>query len=220
MPLSSIFILFDFVIHNPTNPDTPNNMSLLDVAAGHFSLLEYASGGSLPTSYIAEFAQMARGFVRENSRNHDGRHEKTNIDVNRKEDGMLGQRELNVQNEAVAAASREQLIHQHSFDNAGDMSIGFTCAPLESASSHLSPPLGYGTSWYGLGTYPILDSYGIDADNMDYLHYPSSENYQSAAEMGTVMSGIDLQTLLGMQLPVFSCFGTEYTNEPQEGPPT
>ncbi|KZL88150.1 fungal specific transcription factor, partial [Colletotrichum incanum] len=216
MPLSSIFILFDLVIHNPTHPDTPNNISLLDVAAGHFSLLEYASGGSLPTSYIAEFAQMARDFVREASRDHDGRQKKINVNLNRNEDDAIGQREVNVYNEPAAPVSQEQLINQHSFDNAEDIGIGFTNPPLDSAASHLLPPLNYGTSWCGLGTYPILDSYGIHADNMDYLHYPSSENYQSAANMSTVMSGIDLQTLLGMQLPVFPGFGTEYTNEPEQ----
>ncbi|KAB8227139.1 uncharacterized protein BDW43DRAFT_317095 [Aspergillus alliaceus] len=32
LPLAALFILFNFVIHNPTHPETRNNLSLLDVA--------------------------------------------------------------------------------------------------------------------------------------------------------------------------------------------
>ncbi|GKT69017.1 fungal specific transcription factor [Colletotrichum tofieldiae] len=78
MPLSAVFILFDFVIHNPAHPETRINLSLLDITGGHFSLLERASGGVLPTSYIAEFAYIARQYVMEQnkengkSRQNDG----------------------------------------------------------------------------------------------------------------------------------------------------
>ncbi|KIX02714.1 uncharacterized protein Z518_08656 [Rhinocladiella mackenziei CBS 650.93] len=65
MPLSALFILFDLVVHNPTHTETRNNLALLDVAAGHFSRLEYATGGSLPSSQLSEFAYIARQYVRE-----------------------------------------------------------------------------------------------------------------------------------------------------------
>ncbi|KAI8268228.1 hypothetical protein K4K56_004274 [Colletotrichum sp. SAR 10_98] len=42
-----------------------NNLALLDMAAGHFSRIEYASGGTLPGSLIAEFAKIARDYVNE-----------------------------------------------------------------------------------------------------------------------------------------------------------
>ncbi|OOO09400.1 RTA-like protein [Aspergillus oryzae] len=64
LPLSALFILFDLVIHNPTHPETASNLALLEVAGGHFSRLEYATGGSLPSSVLAEFAYIARTFVR------------------------------------------------------------------------------------------------------------------------------------------------------------
>ncbi|KAB8263595.1 hypothetical protein BDV32DRAFT_161759 [Aspergillus pseudonomiae] len=64
LPLSALFILFDLVIHNPTHPETASNLALLEVAGGHFSRLEYATGGSLPSSVLAEFAYIARNFVR------------------------------------------------------------------------------------------------------------------------------------------------------------
>ncbi|KAL3256621.1 hypothetical protein ABHI18_007455 [Aspergillus niger] len=65
LPLAALFILFDFVIHNPMHPETRNNLSLLDVAAGHFSLLEYKSGGFVPASLLTEFAHIARQYVRD-----------------------------------------------------------------------------------------------------------------------------------------------------------
>ncbi|KAL3456006.1 fungal-specific transcription factor domain-containing protein [Aspergillus heterothallicus] len=37
MPLSSLMILFDLVIHNPGHPETSLNLALLDIASGHFS---------------------------------------------------------------------------------------------------------------------------------------------------------------------------------------
>lgn len=65
MPLSALFILFDFVVHNPFHPETNTNLALLDVAAGYFSRLEYATGGSLPASLLSDFAHIARQFVRD-----------------------------------------------------------------------------------------------------------------------------------------------------------
>lgn len=65
MPLSALFILFDFVVHNPNHRETRSNLALLDVAAGYFSRLEYATGGSLPSSLLSDFAHIARHFVRD-----------------------------------------------------------------------------------------------------------------------------------------------------------
>ena len=65
IPLSALFILFDFVVHNPTHPETKSNLSLLGVAAGYFCRLEYASGGSLPSSLLSEFAHIARQYVQD-----------------------------------------------------------------------------------------------------------------------------------------------------------
>ncbi|KAJ9266328.1 transcriptional regulator family: Fungal Specific TF [Paecilomyces variotii] len=73
MPLSALFILFDFVVHNPNHRETRSNLALLDVAAGYFSRLEYATGGSLPSSLLSDFAHIARQFVRDvQSRNSNG----------------------------------------------------------------------------------------------------------------------------------------------------
>lgn len=73
IPLSALFILFDFVVHNPTHPETGTNLALLDVAAGYFSRLEYATGGSLPSSLLSDFSHIARQYVRDvqSSGRHD-----------------------------------------------------------------------------------------------------------------------------------------------------
>ncbi|OKP02003.1 hypothetical protein PENSUB_7233 [Penicillium subrubescens] len=63
MPLSALFILFDFVIHCPAHPDIRKNLILLDIVSGHFSLLEHASRGSLPGNYLSRFAHIARQHV-------------------------------------------------------------------------------------------------------------------------------------------------------------
>ncbi|KAJ6064644.1 hypothetical protein N7499_013324 [Penicillium canescens] len=65
MPLVAIFILFDFVVHNPRHAETRDNLSLLEVAAGHFSLQEYKSKGVMPSSLVGEFAHIARQYVRD-----------------------------------------------------------------------------------------------------------------------------------------------------------
>lgn len=53
------------VIHDSRSHDqeTQTNLTLLDMAAGHFSRIEYASGGFLPGSLISEFAHIAREYV-------------------------------------------------------------------------------------------------------------------------------------------------------------
>lgn len=66
-PIAALLILFDLIIDNPTHPDNAANLALLDVGSGHFSGLEYASGGTLPGSIASEFTQIARAYVREKS---------------------------------------------------------------------------------------------------------------------------------------------------------
>lgn len=63
--MCALFVLFDQVIILPDREDTKSNLALLDIAAGHFSRIEYASNGSLPGSLVAEFAYIARQYVNE-----------------------------------------------------------------------------------------------------------------------------------------------------------
>ncbi|KAE8331069.1 cytochrome P450 [Aspergillus sergii] len=65
MPLVALFLLFDFIIHNPTHSETKTNLAMLDIVSGHFALVEHASNGSLPCSLVSEFAHIARQHVRD-----------------------------------------------------------------------------------------------------------------------------------------------------------
>lgn len=65
MPLSALFVLFDFVVHNPYHPESSINLTFLDVVGAYFTRLEYSTGGSLPSSLVAEFALIARQFIRD-----------------------------------------------------------------------------------------------------------------------------------------------------------
>jgi hypothetical protein len=64
MPLAALFIMFEFIIHNAVHPNVRSNLILLDIASGHFSLVEHASNGAQPTGYLSEFADIAKGYVR------------------------------------------------------------------------------------------------------------------------------------------------------------
>ncbi|KAL2815129.1 fungal-specific transcription factor domain-containing protein [Aspergillus granulosus] len=68
LPLSALFILFDFVIHHPTDPDIRGYLTLLDIVAGHFSQLDRVSKGAIPSSYLSEFSYMAREYVQSGPR--------------------------------------------------------------------------------------------------------------------------------------------------------
>ncbi|PVH68346.1 hypothetical protein DL98DRAFT_662226 [Cadophora sp. DSE1049] len=63
MPLAATFVLFDFVVHNPTHPETRKNLSFLDVSAGYFSRMEMATDGYVAGSTMAEFSHIARQHV-------------------------------------------------------------------------------------------------------------------------------------------------------------
>lgn len=62
LPVSAVFILFDLVIHNPSHRESRTNLSLLDTAAGYFSLVDIASNQALPGGILPEFAHIAREY--------------------------------------------------------------------------------------------------------------------------------------------------------------
>lgn len=63
MPLVAMFILFDFVVHNPRHQETRRNVSYLDIVAAHFNRLEWISDGWIRGVTVAEFAAVARQYV-------------------------------------------------------------------------------------------------------------------------------------------------------------
>ncbi|KAJ6028138.1 hypothetical protein N7540_003714 [Penicillium herquei] len=65
VPLSAIFILFDFVIHNPIHAETKSNIALLGVASGYFCRVEFSSNGRLQFSLLSDLAQIARDYIQD-----------------------------------------------------------------------------------------------------------------------------------------------------------
>ncbi|KAJ5721925.1 uncharacterized protein N7483_009859 [Penicillium malachiteum] len=65
VPLSAIFILFDFVIHNPSHEETKNNIALMGVASGYFCRVEFSSNGRLQFSLLSDLAQIARDYIQD-----------------------------------------------------------------------------------------------------------------------------------------------------------
>lgn len=63
MPLSAVFVLFDFVIHNPGHKQTECNLALLDQASEYFGQVDVASEGVLPGNIISSFAGIARQYI-------------------------------------------------------------------------------------------------------------------------------------------------------------
>ncbi|PVH71762.1 hypothetical protein DL98DRAFT_434576, partial [Cadophora sp. DSE1049] len=62
LPLVATFILFEFVVHNPTHIETARNLSFLDVSAGYFSRADLISGGDMHGE-ISQFSHIARSHV-------------------------------------------------------------------------------------------------------------------------------------------------------------
>ncbi|KAH6949700.1 hypothetical protein BKA56DRAFT_664098 [Ilyonectria sp. MPI-CAGE-AT-0026] len=67
MPLAALFILFDFVVHNPEHGQTKTNLALLEVLSGYFALLDYKSRGKLFGPNPSGFVQIAREYVQHSS---------------------------------------------------------------------------------------------------------------------------------------------------------
>ncbi|EXJ56385.1 uncharacterized protein A1O5_12652, partial [Cladophialophora psammophila CBS 110553] len=71
MPLVAMFILFDFVVQNPSHHETRTNISYLDIVAAHFARLDLASQGAIRGLTVAEFAAVAKQFVNERVGNRE-----------------------------------------------------------------------------------------------------------------------------------------------------
>lgn len=94
VPLSALFILFDFVIHNPLHTETKSNVALLGVASGYFCRLELCSDGHLQTSHLSDLAHMARDYIHDLEANATrGQTEFSNVTFSRqsKGDGTITQ---------------------------------------------------------------------------------------------------------------------------------
>ncbi|KAK5044674.1 hypothetical protein LTR84_010566 [Exophiala bonariae] len=62
-PMSAFTSLFVFVVNSPNSPTVQADLSLLDIAAGHFSHMEYLTSLELGASFSREAARLAREVV-------------------------------------------------------------------------------------------------------------------------------------------------------------
>lgn len=184
IPLSALFVLFDIVINNPRQPDTYSNLALLDMAAGHFSRLEYRSHGTLPGSLISEFSHIARNYV--NSIHSRGAITK-NID-NREATAQLTQ--SNTQNNALNSGSANNAsgmssileettqppreVPQQSYRILGleesTSGVQFEMDGLETTESYLDSLEGAFTTDTSLGTN-VLDLFSSFLPDLDPMLY-------------------------------------------------
>jgi hypothetical protein len=59
----AMFIIFDFVVHNPLHPETRKNLSYLDIVAAHYARLDLLAQGTIHDAKVAEFTTIARLYV-------------------------------------------------------------------------------------------------------------------------------------------------------------
>jgi CHASE2 domain-containing sensor protein len=63
MPMVAMFIIFDFVVHNPLHAETKKNLSYLDIIAAHYARLDLLAHGIIHDAKVAEFTSIARLYV-------------------------------------------------------------------------------------------------------------------------------------------------------------
>lgn len=59
----AMFIVFDFVVHNPLHAETKKNLSYLDIVAAHYARLDLLAKGTIHDAKVAEFTSIARLYV-------------------------------------------------------------------------------------------------------------------------------------------------------------
>ena len=62
-PIVSFINLFIHIIRDATAPSAVSDLSLLEAVVGHFSRLEYASGGEVSITFAREATNIARSLV-------------------------------------------------------------------------------------------------------------------------------------------------------------
>ncbi|KAF5854567.1 hypothetical protein GGP41_007333 [Bipolaris sorokiniana] len=63
MPMVAMFIVFDFVVHNPLHAETRINLSYLNISAAHYARLDLLVQGTIHDARVVEFTSIARLYV-------------------------------------------------------------------------------------------------------------------------------------------------------------
>lgn len=59
----AMFIVFDFVVHNPLHAETRINLSYLNISAAHYARLDLLVQGTIHDTRVVEFTSIARLYV-------------------------------------------------------------------------------------------------------------------------------------------------------------
>ncbi|TQN67764.1 putative transcriptional regulatory protein [Colletotrichum shisoi] len=179
IPITALFVLFDMVIHDPQLPGTASNLALLDMAAGHFSRIEFVSGGAVPGSLIAEFARIARDYVNEIQHS-----EQRTMDAAKPPAAVsaMAAQEPAFELQDSQQAPQPDVMQMNLSDPMarhpvmpGPLQSGFVDFSFYNGMDHASPGASMGTNVMGLFSYflPDLDPMFYQGLTQDYDMLPS-----------------------------------------------
>jgi hypothetical protein len=131
MPMVAMFIIFDFVIHNPLHAETKKNLSYLDIVAAHFARLDLLAQGTIHDAKVAEFTSIARLYVETLSRDQANTASDTTIA------GPSLRRVLPV--DSNLAMQRSDLLSQYDFEQLSATDSNDLVCWFSSLSSKTSP---------------------------------------------------------------------------------
>ncbi|CAG9952318.1 unnamed protein product [Clonostachys rosea f. rosea IK726] len=183
LPLAAVFILFDFVIHNPYHRESRTNLSLLDSAAGYFSLVSLASDRAMPSTIMSEFAEIAREYY---WKSQQAKLQSSQMPMDPPSLPVTMMPE-----ESTATQGMDQLPQQQVFaapDGAIQMDV--------SASTSIP------------GTDYIPEPQISTPGPSEYLNYPTPMNFEAASDFQTAESG-DLRSMFGWVYPEWAVGGID-----------
>ncbi|KKZ67842.1 hypothetical protein EMCG_06502 [[Emmonsia] crescens] len=158
MPMSALFVLFDLVIRFPRHNETNKNLVLLDQAAEYFTRLEMASKGVIPGRNIAEFATLARHYIRKIEFDGAGLKGTYQCDLSIPNlvqgSEQLGQWIPDIELEYLCASSADNM---GSFSGSHLPSIENSVTPPMELTSSLDPLEKSEESECSIGTHPAFD---------------------------------------------------------------
>ncbi|CAH0047768.1 unnamed protein product [Clonostachys solani] len=182
LPLAGVFILFDFVIHNPYHRESRTNLSLLDSAAGYFSLVSIASDRAMPGGILSEFAEIAREYYWKSQQ------AKLQSSQMAMDPPSLP---VTMMQESTATQGMDQLPRQQAFVAPdGAFQMGASASTSVPGMEYISDP-----------------QIGTPAPS-EYLNYPTPMNFEAASDFQTAESG-DLRSMFGWVYPEWAVGGID-----------
>jgi hypothetical protein len=63
-PMYALFNLFIYILQSPNHPNVRSDVAIMDICAGHFARLEFATDSEISIPLVRELAALARDVVR------------------------------------------------------------------------------------------------------------------------------------------------------------